>query len=84
MLSLSALMLASNPIAMMVEFIVFCCVIAVVIILARWLLALTGLAIPQPLMIVLAILLFLVLLYFFLDWTGLYEFGGHGVNLRVR
>jgi len=84
MLSLSALMPASNPIGMMVEFIVFCCVIAVVIILARWLLTLTGLVIPQPLMIVLAILLFLVLLYFFLGWTGLYDFGGHSAHIRVN
>jgi hypothetical protein len=69
-----------NPIAMMVEFIVFCCCVAVVIILGRWLLSLTGLSIPQPLLVVLAIIAFIVLLMIFLNWTGIYDmnFGGLG------
>jgi hypothetical protein len=56
-----------------VQFLVFCCCVAVVIILGRWLLSLVG-PIPQPLMVVLAIIAFLVLLGIFLSWTGLYNF----------
>lgn len=45
----------------LISFIIICCVFAVVVILGRWLISLTGIAIPQPLLIVAAILIFLVL-----------------------
>ena len=50
--------------------------VAIVIILGRWLLSLTGIAIPQPLMIVLGLIVFLVLLLFFLDWIGAFSLFG--------
>ena len=84
---LSALLpaiLLLNPINMMIEFIVFCVCIAVIIILARWLIGLTGLSIPAPLMYVLGLLLFLLLLLVFLNWTGLWDFGGHGAGISIR
>lgn len=59
-----------DPIRGMVGFVVFCVCIAIVVILGRWLLGLTGLAIPQPLMMVLGLIVFLVLFLFFLDWLG--------------
>lgn len=43
-------------------FIVAMVVLAIVIILVRWILSLTGLAIPQPLLIVLGLILFLIVL----------------------
>ena len=63
---------------MMVQFIIFVCAVAIVIILGRWLLQLTGLAIPQPLLVCLGILAFVVLLCMFLSWSGLYSFGAFG------
>ena len=69
--------------AMMVQFIIFVCAVAIVIILGRWLLSLTGLAIPQPLMVCLGILVFIILLCMFLSWSGLYSFGfGAGPRLH--
>lgn len=56
--------------------IVACC-IAVIIILAKWLIGLTGLAIPQPLLVVLAILLFLFVLLWFVS-------GGPLVHVPLR
>ena len=69
-----ASMLIFNPISAMIGFVVLCVCLAIIIILARWVLSLTGLVIPQPLLIVLGLILFLVLLMFFLDWTGIYVF----------
>jgi hypothetical protein len=63
-----------SPISGMIEFVVFIVCVAIVIILARWVLSLTGLAIPQPLLIVLGLILFLVMLLFFLNWSGIYAF----------
>ena len=73
MLTLIAASLARNPIAMMFEFLVFCCVVAVFIILVKWVLGLTGIVIPPPLLLVAGIIVFLILLTFFLDWTGIYS-----------
>lgn len=67
-----------NPIQAMIGFLVFCICVAIVIILGRWLLSLTGIAIPQPLLIVLGLIIFLILLLFFLDWIGLFSFGTTG------
>ena len=46
----------------------------IVIIAAKWLLSLTGLAIPQPLLVILGILVFLALFLWLLSWSGLYNF----------
>lgn len=63
-----------SAIHFLVGFIVVVCVLAVVIIAAKWLIGLTGLAIPQPLMVILGILLFLLLFLWLLSWSGVYSF----------
>ena len=73
---LSALILQFNPVSAMLGFVVLCVCLAIVIILCRWLLSLTGWVIPQPLLVVLGLILFLVFLAFFLNWTGIWSFGG--------
>lgn len=57
----------------LIGLVIMVCVIACVIILVRWLLALSGVAIPQPLLLVVGIVLFLVFLLWLLNWTGLYR-----------
>jgi hypothetical protein len=57
-------------IGFLVSFIVFLVVVAILIIGFRWLLSLTGLAIPQPLLIILGLILFLVLLLLFFNYVG--------------
>jgi hypothetical protein len=57
--------------AFLIQFLIFICVVAIVIIGGRWLLSLTGLAIPQPLLVILGIILFLVLLLLFLNYAGI-------------
>ena len=61
-----------NAIHFLIGFIVLICVVAIMIILIRWLLTLTGLAIPQPLLVCLGILLFLALFLYLLSWSGLF------------
>ena len=65
----------SSPARFLVGFLVFVCVLAIVIIACRWLLSLTGIAIPQPLLVILGIIVFLLLLLVLLNWSGLYAFG---------
>jgi hypothetical protein len=38
-----------------------------------WLLSLTGIVIPQPLMLVFGIILFILLLLWVLNWSGIYR-----------
>jgi hypothetical protein len=64
-----------SPARFLVGFLVFVCVLAIVIIACRWLLSLTGIAIPQPLLVILGIIVFLLLLLVLLNWSGLYAFG---------
>jgi hypothetical protein len=59
-----------NFVHFMVGFILVVCAIAIVIILVRWLLSLMGVAIPQPLMVVLGIFLFVVMMLLLLNWSG--------------
>jgi hypothetical protein len=58
-------------ISFLVSFLIFLVVVAILIIGFRWLLSLTGLAIPQPLLIILGLILFLILLVFFVNYVGL-------------
>jgi hypothetical protein len=60
----------------LIAFIVFICVCAIVIVGGRWLLSLIGIAIPQPLLIILGILVFLVLFLFLMDYTNIYHLHG--------
>lgn len=57
-----------------VGFIVMVCVLAIVIILVKWLLSLGGVTIPQPLLICLGILIFIVCMLALLSWSGYYRF----------
>lgn len=61
-----------SPIHFLIGFLILVCVIAIVIIGVKWLIALTGIAIPQPLLMILGIILFMVLLLMLLNYSGLY------------
>lgn len=63
-----------SAIHFLVGFIVLICVLAIMIIGVKWLLSLTGIAIPQPLLIILGILIFMLLLLWLLSWSGLFAF----------
>jgi hypothetical protein len=69
-----ALIGPAQPVRFLVGFLVMVCVIAIVIIAVRWLLGLAGVAIPQPLMIIFGILIFVVCLLWLLSWSGVYSF----------
>ena len=66
--------LTADPVRFIIGFILACCAIAIVIILARWLAGLAGFAIPGPLMLVLGILVFMLLMLWVLSWAGIYHF----------
>ena len=66
--------MTADPLRFLLGFLVLCCVIAVVIILVRWLASLAGITIPPPLMLVLGILFFLILLFWLLNYSGVYSF----------
>lgn len=75
MISLLATTLtAFSPIHFLVGFLILVCVIAIVIIAVRWLIQLTGIAVPQPLLVILGIILFMILLLMLLNYSGLYVF----------
>jgi hypothetical protein len=59
----------------LVSFIVIACVFAVVIILAKWVIGLTGVVIPQPLLVVAGILLFLVLIVWLFTSGPIFSLG---------
>ena len=67
-------LLQFNAIHFLIGFLVLLCVLAVVVIGARWLLSLTGLAIPGPLLTILGIIIFMILLLALLQYSGLYSF----------
>ena len=64
---------AADPVRFLVGFLISCCVIACVIILVRWLCSLAGFFIPQPLMLVFGIILFICFLLWVLNWSGVYR-----------
>jgi hypothetical protein len=63
-----------SAIHFLIGFIIMVVVLAVVIIAVKWLIGLTGLVIPQPLWLILGLLLFLALLLWLIQWSGLYSF----------
>lgn len=65
----------------LLSFVVLVIVLAIVIILVRWLLSLTGLAIPQPLLVVGALLLCLVVLIWLFS-SGPFISLGHAPRIR--
>jgi hypothetical protein len=76
--AIASLVSGFDPVRGMIGFVIFCICVAIVIILGRWLLALAGITIPQPLMIVLGLIVFLVLFLLFLDWVGAFTLIGRG------
>jgi hypothetical protein len=70
--------LEADMIGFLLWFLVVCVVLAVVIIAVRWLMSLAGIAIPQPLMLILGLILFLILLF------ALWHFVGAGSFSDVR
>jgi hypothetical protein len=73
---LLAALLQANAISMMISLVVFIVCVAIVILLFRWLLGVMGVTIPQPLMVVLGLIMFLIFLLIFLNYTGIWAFGG--------
>lgn len=73
---------AEGAIRFLVGFIVFVVVVACVIVLVRYLIGLTGIAIPQPILWVLGMVFFLIALMFLLNFTGVYTWGGTGLHYR--
>jgi len=71
LLALYAPLTAFSPIHFLIGFLILVCVLAIVIIACKWLLSLTGLAIPQPLLLILGIIIFLLLLLMLLNYSGL-------------
>jgi hypothetical protein len=63
-----------SAIHFLIGFLLLICVIAIVIIGVKWLITLTGVAIPQPLLLIAGIILFIVLLLVLLQYSGLYSF----------
>ena len=60
-------------IAFLFWFLVVIAVLAIVIIGGKWLMGLAGVTIPQPLMVILGIILFIVMLFalfHFIGWSG--------------
>lgn len=57
-----------------VGFVVLVVVLAIVVIAVRWLLGLMGIAIPQPLMVIIGLFFFLIFLLMLLNWSGYYRF----------
>ena len=59
-------------ISFLIGFLVLICVIVCVGILIRWAMATWGLAIPQPLLVVAGIIVFLILMLWLLSYTHIY------------
>lgn len=57
-----------------IGFIFVIAICALVIIGVQWLLSLAKVAIPQPLLIMLGIIVFLILLLWLVRWSGVYTF----------
>lgn len=67
-----AVPIAFSPIHFLVGFLILVCVIAILIIACKWLMGLAGITIPQPLLVILGILIFMILLLVVLNYSGLY------------
>lgn len=67
-------------IGFLIWFLVVCCVLAVVIVLAKWVLGLAGIAIPQPVALALSIIVFLILLLALWHFVGATAFDGPSLH----
>lgn len=68
-----AVPVAFSPVHFLVGFLILVCVLAIVIIAFRWLLSVSGVTIPQPLLTIVGIVVFLILLMVLLDYSGLWH-----------
>jgi len=64
---------AADPVRFLIGFVLLVCVVACVIILVRWLAALAQWTVPQPLMVVAGIIIFMIGLLWILSWSGIYH-----------
>jgi len=71
MLALFMPLTSFSPIHFLIGFPFVICIIAIVIIGVKWLIGLTGWSIPQPLMVIAGIILFMVLIMVLLSYSGL-------------
>ena len=74
MLLALSLVSSFNALHFLVGVVVLICVLAIIVIGVRWLASLAGVVIPQPLLIIGGILLFLGLFLWVMNWSGLYTF----------
>ena len=74
MLLALSLVTGFNALHFLVGVVVLICVLAIIVIGVRWLASLAGVVIPQPLLIIGGILLFLGLFLWVMNWSGLYTF----------
>ena len=73
---LAMLMQLGNPLAFLISFLIFICVVAVVILGIRWLIRISGVTISPELNLIIGIILFLVLLILFVSYMpGLHVWG---------
>jgi hypothetical protein len=64
-----------NPIGMLVSLLVFVIVVVIIVLIIKWGLAKAGIALDPMLMNIIYLILFLVLLLAFLNWTGIWVWG---------
>lgn len=63
-----AMLQAGNPVGFLISFLIFICVVAVVILGIRWLIRISGVTVSPELNLMIGIILFIVLLIVFLEW----------------
>jgi len=70
-----------NPIGMLVSFLIFVIVVVIFVLIIRWGCAKMGIVLDPVLMNIIYLILFLVLLLFFLNWTGIWAWNS-GMHLH--
>ena len=70
-----------NPIGMLVSFLIFVIVVVIFVLIIRWGCAKMGITLDPVLMNIIYLILFLVLLLFFLNWTGIWAWNS-GMHLH--
>ena len=63
-----AMLQVGNPLGFLIGFLIFICVVAVVILGIRWLIRISGVAISPELNLIIGIILFIILLIVFVNW----------------
>lgn len=73
-LALFATAVMFSPVRFLIGFLVLVCILAIMVVAVKWLMDLAGIPIPQPLLVILGILVFMILLLVLVNWSGLYVF----------